>query len=114
MTQRSFVYQMVPTGEGRHIRIEGCITRKMVKSATAPFFLIAMKETDEVIFSRDWSLYSLTKREAEIAEYVCQGLSNKRISETLFISLNTVETHLKNIFKKTGITNRTSLLALSK
>lgn len=51
----------------------------------------------------------LTKREEEIVKLVVQGWSNKQISKELFITENTVKTHLVNIFRKLGITNRLQL-----
>jgi DNA-binding CsgD family transcriptional regulator len=56
--------------------------------------------------------YHLTKREADIVRCVCDGLTNSEIGETLFISRNTVETHLKNIFSKTGMRHRAGLAGL--
>ncbi len=52
----------------------------------------------------------LTRREEEIVNLIVLGYSNKQISNTLFISENTVKTHLANIFSKYGITNRLQLI----
>lgn len=46
---------------------------------------------------------SLTEREKEILKLVAQGLTNKEISDKLFISVYTVITHRKNISAKLGI-----------
>ncbi|MBO9631586.1 MAG: response regulator transcription factor [Chitinophagaceae bacterium] len=43
----------------------------------------------------------LTSRELEILKLIEKEYSNKKIAETLFISERTVETHRKNIFRKT-------------
>jgi DNA-binding CsgD family transcriptional regulator len=51
----------------------------------------------------------LTKRETDVVFLVCEGLSNARISEKLFISEYTVANHIRSIYEKLGITNRTSL-----
>ncbi len=51
----------------------------------------------------------LTKKEKEIAEFVAKGFSNKRISNELFVSENTVKTHLAKIFNKLSISNRLEL-----
>jgi DNA-binding CsgD family transcriptional regulator len=56
--------------------------------------------------------YQLTKREVEIVRCVCQGLTNDQIGERLYISRFTVETHLKNIFDKTGVKHRAGLASL--
>jgi two-component system nitrate/nitrite response regulator NarL len=44
----------------------------------------------------------LTKREIEIVKMIGAELTNGEIAEKLFLSERTVETHRKNIFKKTG------------
>ena len=44
----------------------------------------------------------LTEREVEIIRLIEKENSNKQIAETLFISERTVETHRKNIFRKTA------------
>ena len=54
-----------------------------------------------------------TAREKEIIILLAQGLSNKEIGERLFISSETVKTHLKNLFTKTSVRSRTELLSNS-
>jgi DNA-binding CsgD family transcriptional regulator len=56
--------------------------------------------------------YQLTKREADIALCVCQGLTNDEIGERLFISRFTVETHLKNIFNRANLKHGAGLAGL--
>ena len=53
--------------------------------------------------------HKLTHREREILELAYTGATNTEISETLFISLNTVKTHMKSIFEKTGVSSRVEL-----
>lgn len=53
----------------------------------------------------------LTEREREILRLITKEYSNKQIGEKLFISERTVETHRKNIFRKT---NTSSLVGLIK
>jgi DNA-binding CsgD family transcriptional regulator len=54
---------------------------------------------------------ALTVREAEVAEAVANGLSNKQVAETLGISVRTVENHLRSIFSKSNVASRTALAA---
>lgn len=56
--------------------------------------------------------YSITKREMEIIELICEGQTNKEIAEKLFISIDTVKDHNYNIFRKTSVKNRTQLANL--
>ena len=54
-------------------------------------------------------LDQLTSREAEVAKWLVNGLSNKEISEKMFVSIRTVKAHLTSIFKKTGCRDRLEL-----
>ena len=49
----------------------------------------------------------LSEREVEVLRLLAAGKSNQQIADELFISLNTVSHHLRNIFAKTGTVNRT-------
>jgi DNA-binding CsgD family transcriptional regulator len=53
----------------------------------------------------------LTSREAEVADAVAAGYSNKEVAENLGISVRTVENHLRSIFAKCNVTTRTRLAA---
>lgn len=52
----------------------------------------------------------LTDREREIVKLIAKEYINKDIAEELFISERTVETHRKNIFKKTGTNSLVGLI----
>ncbi len=54
-------------------------------------------------------LKELTSREAEVAEWLVKGLSNKEIGEKMFVSIRTVKAHLTSVFKKTGCRDRLEL-----
>lgn len=53
---------------------------------------------------------TLTAREIEILKLVAKEYNSRQISEILFISERTVETHRKNILRKTGATNLVGLI----
>lgn len=48
----------------------------------------------------------LTEREIEIGALIADGLTNKEISEKLFISLGTVKNYVTNLYSKLGVVNR--------
>lgn len=54
---------------------------------------------------------ALSQREGEILKLVAEGASNREIASTLFISENTVKTHLRNIMGKLHLKNRYQAVA---
>ena len=52
---------------------------------------------------------ALTARELEVATLAAQGLSNREIARSLYVTVKTVEWHLKHGFKKLGVSSRTEL-----
>lgn len=69
--------------------------------------------TLDLPFETDAEIQSLTVREKEIISLVAKGLSNKEISEKLYVSELTVKTHLKNIFKKLNVSSRTQAILIA-
>jgi DNA-binding NarL/FixJ family response regulator len=47
-----------------------------------------------------------TLRESEVALFLAQGMRNRDIASALWVSENTVKTHLKSIFQKASVTSR--------
>lgn len=52
----------------------------------------------------------LSNREAEVAELVTKGLSNKEVANQLFVTEKTVKFHLTNIYKKMNVKSRSQLI----
>ncbi len=61
---------------------------------------------EKIIFNKS----ILSQREKEIVVLICEGLTTLEISEKLFISKNTIETHRKNIFFKLNISTTAQLV----
>ncbi len=49
----------------------------------------------------------LSERELEILQKIAEGLTNREVAERLYLSLNTVKVHTRNIYGKLGVHNRT-------
>ena len=58
----------------------------------------------------DINQYGLSYRELEVLRLVSKGLLYKEIAEKLFISGNTVKNHLKSIYKKLHVQNKTEAI----
>ena len=52
----------------------------------------------------------ITEREYEVLELLARGQSNKEIGETLFVSPNTVKTHLAHLYEKLEVSRRTQAI----
>ena len=53
---------------------------------------------------------ALTPREREVLQLLAEGDDNKTIAAALGITINTVEKHLSNIYRKLGITSRAAAI----
>ncbi len=53
------------------------------------------------------SYLGISEREYDVLLLLAEGLSNKEIAESLFVSLNTVKTHLNNLYSKLEVSRRT-------
>lgn len=55
--------------------------------------------------------YSLTPREGQLLQLLCEERTQKEIAEALFVSPHTVDTHLRNIYGKLHVHSRTGAVA---
>jgi LuxR family maltose regulon positive regulatory protein len=53
----------------------------------------------------------LSERELQVLQLIAEGLTNPEIAARLFLSLNTVKVHTRNIYGKLGVNNRTQAVA---
>lgn len=54
---------------------------------------------------------NLTQREHQILNLVASGLSNQEIANHIFLSRHTVETHIRSVYRKLAVTNRTKAIS---
>src|SRR5205085_5980701 len=65
------------------------------------------------ILSENIGSEELTPTETRILQQIVAGKANKEIAYDLKISENTVKTHVKNVFEKLGVSDRTSAATLA-
>lgn len=71
--------------------------------------MLSRQEACEIIAEQ----YGLTGREQEILALLARGHNGVYISEILFISPNTVRTHIHNIYRKLGVSSREEILSMT-
>ncbi|MEU6510136.1 response regulator transcription factor [Streptomyces sp. NPDC046942] len=57
------------------------------------------------------SVQDLTQREAEVVRLMADGLSNRSIAQSLYLSEATIKTHLVRIYRKLGVDNRAAAVS---
>lgn len=64
-------------------------------------------------FDNFTNIVQITDREKQILQEIARGLTSEKIAEELFISLSTVKTHRKNMFRKLNVNNVSELLKIA-
>lgn len=94
--------------QGLNIRIIS--HQELFLSKESCFAVIIEEDKTNIPFYED-NFVQLTKREKEVCLYLKKGYTYQEISEKLFISVHTVNKHIKNIYQKMGVNSRASLQA---
>ncbi|MBO6662507.1 MULTISPECIES: response regulator transcription factor [Roseivirga] len=75
--------------------------------------IIEVSPSIEIDHDRIQSL-GLTEREMEVLHHIAEGCSNIEIGEKLFVSENTIKTHVSNLFVKLDVKRRTQAVTRAK
>lgn len=94
--------------EYRNLIVECFLNNSEKKTETTELKTNKEKLKETVVF-----LDELTTREKEILCFICDGKNTREISESLFISLHTVETHRRKILKKLDVKNTASMVKVA-
>jgi len=98
---------LLSQGMDKILRGELWLSRKLAQQ-----YILHYRKTTSVKTSSSYG--KLTKREQQIIKLIGKGDSNVQIAEKLFVSENTVKTHLHNVFKKINVKNRLQALIWAK
>ncbi len=83
---------------------EAAITPSLAGRVLAEFRRMSLHQAGSSIVDPEDN--SLTERELEVLSLVAKGASDKEVAEKLFVSLNTVKTHIRNILSKLRVDSR--------
>ncbi|MGB0918732.1 MAG: response regulator transcription factor, partial [Flavobacteriales bacterium] len=72
--------------------------------------LDVVTESKSVGAGMDCTPTSLSAREVEVVEYIAQGLTAAQVADKMCLSVHTINTHRKNIFKKLNVNSTTELV----
>ena len=89
------IFTIIEVHEGRYVKD---FSRVIQQADQTPFF-DAFREK-----------YRLSRREAQILKMISDGMLNKDIAEKLSLSIQTIETHRKNIHQKLQVSSRIELI----
>jgi DNA-binding NarL/FixJ family response regulator len=79
-----------------------------VRAAAAGQVPLDPRVAGALLPSRETADVQLSEREQEVLRLTAQGLANKQIGRKLGISDSTVKVHLANIYRRIGVSDRTS------
>jgi DNA-binding CsgD family transcriptional regulator/predicted ATPase len=96
-----------------HLRVALDVFERLGATLWAERARVELRASGQTARKRDPSTRGqLTAQELQIAEFVARGLSNREVAAQLFLSPRTVAFHLRNVFRKLGISSRTQLARL--
>ena len=106
------VIALIFTGLGIWLALK--IAKPKIETIVIEKEILVQKNLNFVFNQKESNQLGLSKRELEVLELIAGGLSNKEISEQLFVSLNTIKTHTSNLFEKLNVERRTAAIEKAK
>lgn len=76
---------------------------------------VIVEQKDRPAFDRDAAAsLELSEREIDVLEKLVEGHTNQEIADKLFVSVNTVKTHVANVYVKLDVSRRTQAISKAK
>jgi DNA-binding CsgD family transcriptional regulator len=103
--------RIVSTESGRRFRIECSLIWKRDQISSTPNFVVTLSDfgDEKKLETTLQARFQLSRRELDVTHYLTRGLSDDEIGKKLYISRQTVHTHIKNIYRKLGVKSRIEL-----
>lgn len=95
-----YLLKTVEEGELREAIVKVAAGGSVLSSSIARKVLTQLSGTSS-------TAHGLSERELQILELAAKGLTNKSIAKELFLSIRTIEAHMRNVFEKLGVSSRT-------
>ncbi|EAR24752.1 putative LuxR-family transcriptional regulator [marine actinobacterium PHSC20C1] len=94
--------------------VQSMLTRASARSQPLEVGALIKRLDGMTVNLRPQDSFALSDRERAIARELVRGSSSAQIAESLYISVNTVKSHLKNIYRKLGVTSRAEAIHKSR
>jgi len=103
--------RIVSTESGQKFRIECSLIWKGDQISSTPNFMVTLSDltAEKRLETTLQARFQLSIRELDVIHYLTRGMSDDEIGEKLYISRQTVHTHIKNIYRKLGAKSRIEL-----
>jgi DNA-binding CsgD family transcriptional regulator len=103
--------RIIFTGNGKLYRIECSLIWKSDRFISLPRFLVTLTDmTNKMNLKANLQeRFNLSRREIDVVYCIIAGMSYDEIAGELYISKQTVHTHIKNIYRKLGVKNKIEL-----
>ena len=110
---RTFVDEGPPMAGLLYEALSRGIAKDYVRRLLAAFASAEPEQTDSLKTQAPKSdlIEPLSERELEVLQLIAEGLTNQEIADRLYLSLNTVKVHTRNIYAKLGAHHRASAVA---
>ncbi len=92
---------------------ETIIDQTVFKQIVNDYTRLSKKHTEIQSLQKEEQPVELTPREQEILRHLVRGLTNKEISSATNLAVDTVKTHLRNIYRKLQVKNRTQAISMA-
>ncbi|RKH08928.1 LuxR family transcriptional regulator [Corallococcus sp. CA053C] len=107
MPGRTRVDTLVRSGQQTHLKVS--FVELPEQRGSRPWSVMLQECSRSIPIPEQWR-QKISKREADVVQGVLSNWTNEAIAHDLGLTLNTVKTHLRNIFPKLGMESRTDLL----
>jgi DNA-binding NarL/FixJ family response regulator len=114
INQGGYILQMIENGAGGYL-LKNADRHEIIEAISAvtngkQYFSFEAGKLYAVTITTKSNIPQLTRREKEVLKMVADGMTNQQIATTLFLSIDTVDTHRKNLYSKLGVNNVASLV----
>jgi DNA-binding NarL/FixJ family response regulator len=113
--QQSYIQKMIQNGASGYVlkNASGDEIVKAIEAAMRGDTFLSNEASLTMRENKDARIPVITRREKEVLMLIAEGLTNKEMSEKLFISTTTVDTHRNSLLSKFNVKNTANLIRMA-